>query len=179
MIRFRTTLLVFLALVAPLAAVDDLPSTPASLQFTPEEKEWLARHPVLRHGAEPDWPPIEYIENGKYQGIASDYLNIVAQKLGIKIELVPGLTWEESLKKARNRELDLLPCAGASDDRRQYLLFTRPYLSFPLVIVTRNDAPFVSGLDSLKGRSIAVPRDYYTHKLLERDYPSIRKVLVK
>ncbi len=178
--RRRTTILVLLTLIfiAPLSAADDLPPTPKDLQLTAEEKEWLVRHPVLRHGAEPDWPPIEYIENGKYQGIASDYLHIVEQKLGIKIELVPGLTWEESLKRARNREIDLLPCAGASDDRRQYLLFTRPYLSFPLVIVTRNDAPFVSGLDSLIGRSIAVPRDYYTHKLLERDYPSIRKVLV-
>ena len=33
-----------------------------ALELTPEEKTWLAAHPVLRVGIDPAWPPYEFVD---------------------------------------------------------------------------------------------------------------------
>ena len=61
--------------------------TPVSL--TPEEHSWLSEHPVIRLAPDPDFPPIEFIdEDGNYHGIAADYAALVERKLGIKFTLL-------------------------------------------------------------------------------------------
>ncbi|NOR52328.1 MAG: transporter substrate-binding domain-containing protein, partial [Gammaproteobacteria bacterium] len=44
------------------------------LELTEEEKSWLNKRPIVRLGVDPDWPPIEWVdENGNYSGLSSEY----------------------------------------------------------------------------------------------------------
>lgn len=150
-----------------------------NLHLTPQEKQWIAGHPVVRYSGEPDWPPIEFAEDGEYRGIASGYLDLLSSQTGLTFEYVPVSDWNEALTKIKAGELDLLPCVGNTPERREYLAFTPPYLSFPLVIVTRKDLGFVSSLKDLAGRRMAVPKGFYTHELLKRDYPDLPLVVTE
>ena len=141
------------------------------------EKQWLRAHRAMRLGVDPSWPPFEFIDAlGGYQGIASDYVGTLENLLDIAMTPVKGLDWNEVLARARKKELDVLPCVTKTQDRAKYLLFTKPYLSFPSAIITRDDAPLVSGFESLFSKRVGVVRGYVTHENIARDYPDIKPV---
>jgi signal transduction histidine kinase/ABC-type amino acid transport substrate-binding protein/FixJ family two-component response regulator len=147
------------------------------IDLTPAEQMWLSQNPVIHYGIDPDWPPLEFQEGGRHVGFSADYLDLVGQRLGIRFEHVPTRDWSETLRLILEQRIDLVPCVGITEERRAFLEFTRPYLSFPLVIITRKDEGGIKSMEDLRGRSVAVAEDYYTHERLEADYPDVRLVL--
>lgn len=55
-----------------------------------------------------------------------------------------------------------------TQERGKYLNFTRPYLEFPYVIFTRNDAPIITNIDELLDKKIVVEKDYANHDILKK-----------
>jgi PAS domain S-box-containing protein len=135
----------------------------APLELTPEERRWLAEHPVLRMGVGTSLPPFQYMETRRgqtiFRGMAADYAALLEQRLGVRLEPVPGVDLPRALELARSREIDILPCVAVEQERKGFLLFSTPYMSYPLVILTRENAPTVNGIDGLRGRSVAVVRN--------------------
>jgi ABC-type amino acid transport substrate-binding protein len=99
--------------------------------LTGEEIQWVREHPIVRYTGEPNWPPLEFVDDGVYSGIASGYLKLLSSTTGLRFEFVPSANWDEAMEKARRGEVDLLPCLGDTPERRKFIAFTRPYLSFP------------------------------------------------
>jgi two-component system, sensor histidine kinase and response regulator len=158
---------------------DTSPRTPYAVDLTSEEKAWLATHVEVRLGADPSWPPFEMIENdGRYSGIASDYVSLLGERLGMRMKPVRDLDWAEIIEGAKARRIDVLPCLAKTPERSQFLNFTKPYLSFPVVIATRQDFPFVSGVQDFKPGKVAVIEARATQVWLNRDYPNMDFVLV-
>ncbi len=140
------------------------------ISLTPEEIRWLDEHKTIRITGPRAFPPFHYIEkDNSHHGMSADYSRLIRERLGIAFEKMPDMTWAEALKKAENREIDILACLSKSPDREVYMNFTSPYLSFPVVIVTQKDAPFVSGIEDLKGKKISVVPKVFPHGWLERD----------
>jgi two-component system cell cycle sensor histidine kinase/response regulator CckA len=144
------------------------PNIPISL--TDDEKAWLKSHQALRVAGPKAFPPFHfYDDSGVALGIASDYLDLITRFLNIKTETTAGLLWPDVLKKTKGKEIDLITLCATSSAREEYLDFTRPFLSYPLVIVTRIDAPFVSGIKDLHGKKIVLVKGNATHDWLVRD----------
>jgi PAS domain S-box-containing protein len=151
-----------------------------SAGLTEAEKDWLADHKSIRIGVDPSWPPFEFFNVTKvYSGIASDYVRRLNANLKINMAPVPNLSWPEVMNKARAGEIDVLPCVAKTPERSKFLLFSEPYISFPMVILTREDAPFVSGVQDFKNGKVAVVKGYVTLELLQRDHPDREFYLAK
>ncbi len=150
-------------------------STASALELTAEEQAWLAEHPVIHLGIDSAWPPYEFLdEAGQYQGISADYLAIVSSALGVKFEVgTSPVPWSETQKKLQNQQLDLTPSIAEMPKRREFLNFTQPYISFPVVILTRVDEPFIGQLEDLAGQRVGVATDYYADEILKVNYPNI------
>lgn len=145
------------------------------LSLTAAEEAWLDQHQFIRLGVDPSWPPFEYFDSkGEYRGIASDYVRLIEQRLGVRMEVVRGLSWPEVLEGARDRSLDVVACAMPTEDREGYLNFSQPYISFPMVIIAPNRSQYVSGIEDYFGKTIAVERGYATHENLETDFPRLK-----
>ena len=144
-----------------------------SINWTAEELAFMEAHPVIRLGVDPKFVPFEFIdENGQYQGITSDYLKIISEKTGLTLEVVPGLTWTEAYEKALNGEIDMLPAVSRTPSREQYFLFSEPYYHFKRVIVIRESAKGINGIEDLDGQTVAVQRNSSHQSYLEQ-YPQI------
>ena len=125
------------------------------LQLTEQEKAFLFTHPVIRVGGPKAFPPFHtYDEKGTVQGISPLYVETIAKKLGLKVAYQPASPWPEVLKRAQDKQLDLIGCIAKSNDREVFLAFSSAYLTMPIVIVTREKAPFISGLNDLNGQII-------------------------
>jgi PAS domain S-box-containing protein len=145
-----------------------------AMALTPKERAWLESHKVLRLGVDPNWAPFEFMGQDKaYAGMASDYARILADKLGIEIKAVPDLNWPQALDRAKAGEIDLFACIAETPERSKFLSFTKPYLTFPMVVVTQNDAPFITSLEDLKGKTVAVGLGHASHELLAANHPGL------
>jgi len=145
-----------------------------SIQLTPQERQWLAAHPVIRVAPDPDFQPIESInENGQLVGISADYLKLLEQKLGIRFEMVPVSDWDDAISKAKSREADMYSAATKSAARSKYMLFTSPHIELPGVIIVRSDAGDYSSLDQLNGKKVGVVSGYVWQEWITRDHPGI------
>ncbi len=164
-------LLCVIGLLCSATATDT--ATP-SLNLTPEERQWLSEHPVIRFAPDPDFPPIEWIDDtGTFKGVASDYIALAEQMLGVRFEMVRCSTWEDVLREARNGDIDVLSAAAQSEERSTYLHFTRPHIVFPAVIICRQDVDADLTLDDLRGMKVAVVAGYVWEEFLGRDYPDL------
>lgn len=145
---------------------------PPLLQLSAAERQWLAAHPHIRLGVDPAWAPFEFIDqDGNYAGMAAEYMRVLSDLLGVTMEPVAGLSWTEVLEQAERRQLDLLPCAVMTPQRDAYLDFTEHYLNFPMVILTRTDSRFISGLEDLHGQKVAVIQGYASGDLIRTHFP--------
>ena len=144
------------------------------------ERAWLNKKLTVRLGIDTGWPPVEWIdEYGVYQGITSDYIKFIADLIGLEIAKPKAMLWTEVLKKAKQREVDVLPAAVSNAERREFLNFTKPYLNFPFVIFTRNDAPFIIDVLDLYGTRVGIEDGYTSQSDLKRDHPELNLVAFK
>ncbi len=151
-----------------------------SVKLNAIQKSWLKAHQSIRIGIDPAWAPIEYIDPYKktYQGIASEYVAYLEKSLSIKTQFNPELTWKQVIDKIKAKEIDVLPAVSKTPEREKYLNFTRPYLKFPYVIFTRNDAELITGLSEIIDKKLVVERNYANHEILKAKFPNINLVLV-
>ncbi|MES9960278.1 MAG: transporter substrate-binding domain-containing protein [Sedimenticola sp.] len=154
-----------------------LPETKAEdrgLVLGNQEREWLKENPVLKVGYDIDWQPVEFSDSeGRHRGIAADFMKKIGQLLGVEIEPIPPRNWPKMLDAARQGEVDLLSAVARTPQREEYLDFTEPYLSFPIVIVGRQDVPYFAGMGSLAGKRVAVVSSYASHELLKHHHPEL------
>jgi ABC-type amino acid transport substrate-binding protein len=145
-------------------------TTDLRIELTADESQWLADHDTIRVAGPKAFPPFHYFdEDGTERGIATEYIAIIGSALGITIEYMANLPWPEVLSGVKNGTIDLVACAAISEEREAYMSFTRPFLSFPMVVITKRDAQFLAGLDDLNGQRIAVIENVTTYSWLLRD----------
>jgi two-component system sensor histidine kinase EvgS len=157
--------LVCFALAAVLVAAWLMPVLAKStgVGLTDAERAFLAAHPVVRIGVDPEFAPFEFIDaEGEYQGLGSEYAQRVGGLLGIEFVVMPDLSWSEVVEKAFNREIDVLPCVGITEERKQFFDYAAPYLGFPRVIISRVSDPYAS-LEEIADVHVAVQGDSSHH----------------
>ena len=87
------------------------------------------------------------------------------------MEVIPYPTWAEVIDKTQLRDLDVLCAVMPTEAREKYMIFTEPYITSPEMIFTRKDAPFIGGVNDLRGKTIALKERSYIQERLENRYP--------
>ncbi len=150
------------------------------LDFTNEQKLYISVKKDIKMCIDPNWMPYEKIENGKHIGMTSDYIPMISKKIGIPITLVPTKDWAESIKFAKDRKCDIFSLAMPTPERLKYMRFTKPYVSFPLVLATKTDKLFITDVESLLTKEkIGIVKGYAIAELMKKRYPNNKIVDVK
>ena len=134
-IRFFSAILLFFLLLPGYSAT--VGATVVTL--TDEERDWIAKHPVLQVGNELDWPPFDYAENGEPKGYSIDLINLIGEKTGLKFKFVNGYTWPELLEKFKAGEIDVMPAIYMDEQRKSFIAFTESYFSQPSLSVAKEN----------------------------------------
>lgn len=158
--------------------VEQAPETPrpATLEFrlTPGERKWLDSAPTVRIGIDPEWAPVEFIdERGVHSGISRDYIKQLERLLGIRFEMTRTDTWADVIEKIRGDELDLAPAIAPTSQRREFLGFTDSYLSLPVMVFADQGAEYVKQLSELAGKRVAVVRESAIDNILTLNHPEL------
>lgn len=146
-----------------------------ALTLTNEEREFLQSLGSIRFAAEVGgWPPLEILlSDGTFEGIAADYLQRLSEILNITFEVAVFDNWQEILSAAKSGDVDLLPAAVSTPDRRHFLNFTAPYVRSPSVVVTRTERDFVADLNHLAKEKVGVVDGYASDEMVTRYYSNL------
>lgn len=120
-----------------------------------EERAYLKKKQTLNICTNLDWKPIEFVSEGKAKGISIDILNIILSKIELTPHYVKTSSWNESQRFLKEGKCDILPSAAKTSKREKYALFTKPYLSYDLVIITKKDKHLVPNLDSIVAKPMS------------------------
>ncbi|MCC3860921.1 transporter substrate-binding domain-containing protein [Pseudemcibacter aquimaris] len=144
------------------------------IELSDEEKKFIAEHPVITATNELDWAPLDFIQNGEAEGFSIDYLNLVAEKVGLKIDYIGGYLWQDLLTMLENKEIDMAQSIIQTPDRSKYLIFTRPYLDMPMVFFGRTGSTRIETIDDLKNKIVGTVIGDLSHEILVNEYPEIK-----
>ncbi|CAB1059372.1 diguanylate cyclase/phosphodiesterase (GGDEF & EAL domains) with PAS/PAC sensor(s) [Olavius sp. associated proteobacterium Delta 1] len=148
------------------------------IALTAEEQVWVKQHPVIRVHNEKNWPPFNYFEYGRPRGLSIDYMDLMAEKLGIEVEYVTGPSWNEFLAMVKRKELDVMLNIVKTEDRQKYLLYTEPYVKNPNVVVSYQKNAYES-IEALFGKIVAFPKGFFYEEVLTKSFPRINRLPVE
>lgn len=114
---------------------------------------------TLRVATEPEFPPFEYIKDGEIVGFDVDLANIIAEHLGVKLEL-RRTKWDAIIPTLLSGDVDLIISGmTATPERALKVSYTDPYFLTQLnLLVSKTRAAEAQGVADLdkEGRIIAV-----------------------
>ncbi|MBK1695115.1 hypothetical protein CKO09_10245 [Chromatium weissei] len=152
-------------------------TTNQSTFLSAEETDFLNRLGSIRMCIDPNWMPLEALTaDGHSQGIISDLIALLMHRLNHSTQLVYTANWAESLTSVQAGSCDIISAAAITPERSEYLNFTRPLLSEPLVIAIRTDNTFDGNLNHYFNQTFVMVSGHAAIELLRRQYPAMRIV---
>lgn len=152
------------------------------LAITDSERAWLAQHPMILHGVADqarEHEPFEYYDDhGRYSGLTSDYIQILAEQLAVQFIEVKKQSLPAIGAALDSGEIDIASYLPLVDSRRTDREYSEPIIRMPIVLLGRVEAPLITSLSSIDTEIIAVEKFSYADRILQIDYPSINIVYV-
>jgi PAS domain S-box-containing protein len=190
MLQVLTCLLVFFIFFPPLLCLGKedavAPFPPSSLQqsqsatrtvpldVSPSIRRWLDSLAPVRLGVDAHLAPLEFVDdNNQYQGMSSAYMRYFFDRLGLNMAQVEPMNWSEVIERGKQHQVDIIPLIAPTPGRQRYFLFTKPYVEFPQAIFTRQNNPYISGLEDLTEARLVIEKGYVTTDYLRNDYPGL------
>ncbi|MCP4215453.1 MAG: transporter substrate-binding domain-containing protein, partial [bacterium] len=152
--------------------------TEPTVQLTEAEQRFLDKHPVIRVSNETDWPPFDFTVGNQPRGFSIDLMDILAKRIGFRVNYVNGYTWNQMEEMFKQRTLDIIQPVFYIDYRLGYGEYTAPFFQGNNVFIIRKDAEDIDDIKQLQGKIIAVPRGYAQEVYIRRHYPKVKLLLV-
>lgn len=127
-------------------------STPASSDTSLED---VKKSGKLTIATSPDFPPFESLEGDKVVGIEIDLLEMIAEKLGVELE-INQMDFDSVLPGIQSGKFNIgVSGITVTEDRKKNADFTIPYFAAAQAIVVLKDSPIKSKAD-LEGKKVSV-----------------------
>ncbi len=148
---------------------------------------WLVPAPICQAQAaddEPllirgDWnfPPYEFIEDGRPTGFNVELMQAVADVMGLEITIELG-PWAQVRRELESRRIQALTGMFYSREREMLVDFTSPHIVVSHAIFVREDSG-INGLEDLKGKEIIVQEGDIMHDYAKKNLSSSRIAAVE
>ena len=150
-----------------------------SLQLSEEEQAWVTMNPEIKVVISAlDAPFTFYDKAGQLHGLSVDLLKQIEHSTGLSFEFTHSTGNGDMVSRIKNHEADLVVTLSAINSGRGDLLYTRSYLTSPLVMVTKRERAEIDGREEFSGRRVAVVRHNTDTGFLDSYYPNITAVIV-
>lgn len=183
--HYLISLFIFIFLIN-VAAADDFGGIASTgnkpdpvVQLTVKEREWLANHKQIRIAFDGSLPPYSFInDSGQLEGIAIEVMNTLSKRLGIQFKTYPTTSWNKVYEAAVAHKVDVVATMVNRPDRGQLFIFTQPYLTKSLVIMTKRDNTTIKNRSDLAGKTVTMVKGYqYTNRVI-KEFPSLTPYFV-
>ncbi|AOZ00296.1 hypothetical protein BKK81_14385 [Cupriavidus sp. USMAHM13] len=129
------------------------------VNLSPEEAAWIRAHPRVRFGAARFLAPFSFLDHrdASPTGLSMDLLAVITARTGLQFEPVLLDNDADGFAALGSGRIDLLLSVTATEERRQHMLFSTPYMESLWVITTHADEQGIRQATDLAGRRVGVP----------------------
>ena len=139
--------------------------------LTPEEQVWITEHPVVKASNNTALAPFDFMSAGQPAGLSIDYLNLIGTKVGLKIDYVNFQTWNETLEKMKNKEIDIMHTISRNEERAKYFNFSVPYFNSLIVNFGRAGSQRLNSISDLENIRIGIIKGHIIGEVYKENYP--------
>lgn len=127
---------------------------------------------VLKIGVPTDYPPYGFVgPDLKPMGLDIDIANLIAEKMGVKAELVPVVS-ANRIPYLQTKKVDLVVSTlGRNEERLKIIDFSVAYAPFYQGVFALKSTP-IKSFDDLAGKTVAVTRGAMEDEMLAKVAPS-------
>jgi len=143
-------------------------------KFDEKDINYIKHKKVINVCINPDWIPIEFRENNIPKGISIDILKLIANKINLKLNFVYTKSWVESQEFLKEGKCDITPTAVKTSKREKYAIFTKPYLTYDLAIITTQEKPYITDLNAILNKIVTRKKGSGVITKLKKLYPKIK-----
>ncbi|MCU7371719.1 transporter substrate-binding domain-containing protein [Paucibacter sp. O1-1] len=137
--------------------------------LTAEERAWIAQQRVLRVASTPSYGPFTFVDaEGRLRGLSVDYVSRLNELSGLRLEFVAPEPFARNMEALRAGELDLLMSLRETPERAEFMGFTRPYVSVPVVLLRRVGSERQA---LMPGEPVSVGQGFAAADFLRQRYP--------
>lgn len=170
----KRTLIAFMGATLLTACGGDKANTATETKAEPQKSETPTE--VLRIATEGAFPPYNYTNaDGTLAGFDVDIANGICEKMQVKCEIV-AQDWDGIIPSLKVGKYDAIIAAMAiTEERKQQLDFSDPYLSNPLVFVAKTSSTFdPTNPAEVESNIIAVQRGTIAVTWMEQTHPKAK-----
>jgi len=139
-----------------------------------EEKQLLQSKRPFRIAVSEDLAPYALFDNsGQFGGTMSDILELVRLNSGLRFEIVRTRSVHKAMELLDKGEVDL-GIMSETDSRDRKYLFTRPVITTPYTLITRNNGPEEFNLQDSPEQSVALPHSDALLEHMRQHYPHLK-----
>jgi two-component system sensor histidine kinase EvgS len=156
-----------------LAIVFAVPTHAADVELTHATRQWLQGHPTIVVATYAEgYPPFESPVDGRAEGLAPDYVRLLATGLGLDVRWRNYADWPSTLAALERGEIDLVMDVAPTPQREAKLKLGRPYYeAVPVLAIRRGDSR-IARMGDLAGRIVATAAGHAEEEALRRYVPS-------
>lgn len=152
----------------------DLPALESGgLELSATDQAWLKQHPDLRVAFRSDWPPFEYAQDGTPTGLVPDLVTRLESQIKVHFSRTLVSDRIEAEDQLRSGEVDILPGLSKTPRTEKDFLFTRAYLTVPIVLAIRDDGRFIGDLRELRNERVGVVNRHAAYDYLLINHPNL------
>jgi len=149
------------------------------IKFTPlalsaPQQQWLANKHALVIGILPTDAPPYGIRNTarQYEGLSADYIGLIAEQLGLQVQIQKFDQPEQMWKALASHEIDLVPSVTVGENGQSFS-FSTPYATEIPVLAVKSEDNDPLPVDLAETR-VAMPLGYMPIDAVKRAWPSVR-----
>ncbi len=157
-----------------------IPVSVKAAVLAPTQSAWLAKHKnIILVRPEKNYPPFSFSSsspNSNPKGLAVDYLELIARKVGATATYLEAKPSSAVLSDLELGKEGVALALSETDATGKYLYFSEPFVTLPAVIVTRRD--YVRGskeltLADFNAKQVAITNGYAVEDYIQNNYPKI------
>ena len=126
-------------------------------------------------GLDDNYPPMGFRdEKGNLVGFDIDMAKEAAKRAGMEVEFKP-IDWDSKEAELKSKHIDVLwNGLTVTEERKQNMAFTKPYLKDKQIIVVRKDSP-INSKEQLEGKIVGTQQGSTGETVMEKD-PFTKKI---
>ena len=150
-----------------------------NLKFTKSEQDYIDNKKEIKVCVVNDFMPYSDFKDGEFIGFAADYMAVIERKLGLPFFSIKTNSFTQSIEYLTTKKCDILPGLFKTKDREKLVNFTHSYYEANYVIITKNSVPFISNLNNIKNKKIAIVKDHAISSMVKNKYKDIEFIEVE
>lgn len=148
----------------------------AQVSLNEEEQAWIIANPVIKAGNNTINAPFDFVVAGQPAGFSVDYLELLAKKVGLKMDHVNYRIFSDVWNAGVTGEVDIIHSLSKNPRRENLMLFSNGYTEISVKSYGQIGTDKINSIDDLVGKRIGILKENFVSDAYRNKHPELNLI---